>query len=79
MKRLLLIIDLPLLASFTTGQESFYKTTSVIINSIKPDFFIFLDIPFANGQYTHGESSFYRLQTNSVYHDDSSVYISLLL
>ena len=72
-------IDLPSLQTFTVGEESFYKTTSVVLNSIHRFFYILLDIPFSNGKYTHGDSSFYRLPTNFVYHDESSIWMPFLL
>ena len=36
------------------------------------------DVPFINGEYTHGKNAFYRLYSNHIQYDESISFHSLL-
>ena len=72
-------IDLPNLSTFTTGDDSFYKTTNLTLSSIFIHFNSSLETPFNKGQYTHGERAFSKLQKNSIEWDLGLLFLFLLI
>ena len=71
-------IDLPKLSTFKTSNESFHKTSRVILESIFQFLSSSSDIPFDRGFYSHGKgvhgynSAFSSLSQNSVDSDSST-------
>ena len=36
------------------------------------------DVPFINGEYTHGEDAFFRLYSNHIHYDEGILFHSIL-
>ena len=68
-------MDLPNLETFTTGKDSFYKTRMFVINRITTQIYNYSDVPFINGEYIHGEKTFYTLFSNHIQYDEGIVLI----
>ena len=62
-------MDLPKLTTFTTGEDSFYSTESLILSAT----------PFTNGTYTRGNNAFYSLSCNGVVFDNPSMHLTELI